>query len=60
LEKTAKEMSAKCDTLDQRVRELEMEAKWLRALVVEKNPSLLADRSEDSSTTPSNTAAKSS
>ncbi|KAI9304334.1 hypothetical protein BJ944DRAFT_231387 [Cunninghamella echinulata] len=45
LEQTAKEMSTKCDTLEKRVRELEMEAKWLRALVIEKNPSLLSDKS---------------
>ncbi|CAO3587504.1 unnamed protein product [Absidia cylindrospora] len=50
LEQTAKEMSTKCEALDKRVRELELEAKWLRALVVEKNPSLLADRSDTSST----------
>ncbi|KAI8337425.1 hypothetical protein BC941DRAFT_513285 [Chlamydoabsidia padenii] len=55
LEKTAKEMSAKCDTLDKRVRELEMEAKWLRALVVEKNPSLLADKPDSSDTDSSKT-----
>ncbi|ORX60256.1 hypothetical protein DM01DRAFT_1299940 [Hesseltinella vesiculosa] len=41
LEQTAKDMSTKCDQLEKRVRELEMEAKWLRALVVEKDPCLL-------------------
>jgi hypothetical protein len=50
LEQTAKEMSSKCEALDKRVRELELEAKWLRALVVEKNPSLLVDRSDSSKT----------
>jgi hypothetical protein len=41
LEKTAKEMTSKAETLEKRVQELEMEVKWLRALVVEKDPSLL-------------------
>ncbi|OAD76794.1 basic-leucine zipper transcription factor, partial [Phycomyces blakesleeanus NRRL 1555(-)] len=34
LELTAKEMTAKTERLENRVKELEMEAKWLRALVV--------------------------
>ncbi|KAK3829225.1 MAG: hypothetical protein J3Q66DRAFT_270671, partial [Benniella sp.] len=34
LEKTAKEMTAKSELLEGRVRELEMEIKWLRGLVV--------------------------
>ncbi|GJJ75541.1 hypothetical protein EMPS_07899 [Entomortierella parvispora] len=37
LEKTAQEMTAKSDRLQARVRELEMEIKWLRGLVVEKD-----------------------
>ncbi|KAG0051057.1 hypothetical protein BGZ83_004135 [Gryganskiella cystojenkinii] len=37
LEKTAQEMTAKSDRLQVRVRELEMEIKWLRGLVVEKD-----------------------
>lgn len=37
LEKTAQEMTAKSDRLQSRVRELEMEIKWLRGLVVEKD-----------------------
>lgn len=41
LEKTAKEMTIKAEALEKRVAELEREAKWLRALVVEKDPSLL-------------------
>ncbi|ORZ17106.1 hypothetical protein BCR42DRAFT_374187 [Absidia repens] len=57
LEQTAKEMSTKCEALDKRVRELEMEAKWLRALVVEKNPSLLADRSDASEKADTNDSA---
>ena len=36
LEKTAKEMSDKCEQLEQKVSQLEMENKWLRGLVVEK------------------------
>ncbi|KAG0174521.1 hypothetical protein DFQ28_005814 [Apophysomyces sp. BC1034] len=46
LEQTAKEMTEKAEVLEQRVKELEMEAKWLRALVVEKDPRLL-NESED-------------
>ncbi|CEP13638.1 hypothetical protein [Parasitella parasitica] len=41
LEQTAKEMTLKAEALEKRVLELEKEAKWLRALVVEKNPALL-------------------
>ncbi|KAF9364116.1 hypothetical protein BGX34_002483 [Mortierella sp. NVP85] len=37
LEKTAKEMTAKSELLEIRVRELEMEIKWLRGLIVEKD-----------------------
>ena len=36
LEKTAKEMTDKCEQLEQKVVQLEMENKWLRGLVVEK------------------------
>ncbi|KAG2198277.1 hypothetical protein INT47_004361 [Mucor saturninus] len=42
LEQTAKEMTAKAEALEKRVIELEKEAKWLRALVVEKDPALLS------------------
>ncbi|KAI9019482.1 hypothetical protein CLU79DRAFT_794374, partial [Phycomyces nitens] len=42
LELTAKEMTAKTERLESRVKELEMEAKWLRALVVEKDVKLLS------------------
>lgn len=42
LEQTAKEMTAKAEALEKRVDELEKEAKWLRALVVEKDPALLS------------------
>lgn len=41
LEQTAKEMTLKAEALEKRVIELEKEAKWLRALVVEKDPALL-------------------
>lgn len=41
LEQTAKEMTSKAEALEKRVQELEMEAKWLRALVIEKDPRLL-------------------
>ncbi|KAL1914217.1 uncharacterized protein VTP21DRAFT_9670 [Calcarisporiella thermophila] len=40
LERTAKEMTAKAEMLEGRVKELEMEIKWLRSLVVEKDPRL--------------------
>ncbi|KAG0373277.1 hypothetical protein BGX24_011911 [Mortierella sp. AD032] len=51
LEKTAKEMTAKSEMLEVRVRELEMEIKWLRGLIVEKD-----SRSLDvGSTTPTST-----
>ncbi|KAF9128943.1 hypothetical protein BGW39_004595 [Mortierella sp. 14UC] len=51
LEKTAKEMTAKSEMLEVRVRELEMEIKWLRGLIVEKD-----SRSLDvGSTTPPST-----
>ncbi|KAF9943405.1 hypothetical protein BGZ67_000085 [Mortierella alpina] len=41
LEKTAKEMTAKSELLEVRVRELEMEIKWLRGLIVEKDSRML-------------------
>jgi len=41
LEETARAMTLKAEALEAKVRELEKEASWLRALVVEKNPSLL-------------------
>ena len=55
LEQTAKEMSTKADELEKRVKELEMEAKWLRALVVEKDPKLLDLVKDDSTTTTTST-----
>jgi hypothetical protein len=48
LEKTTTEMAENVEKLESKVKELEMEAKWLRALVVEKDPSLL-NKEEDSS-----------
>ncbi|KAI8984499.1 hypothetical protein BDF20DRAFT_911593 [Mycotypha africana] len=44
LERTAREMTLKAETLEKRVVELEKEVKWLRALVIEKDPSLLPNR----------------
>ncbi|KAJ1962869.1 hypothetical protein IWQ62_003391 [Dispira parvispora] len=41
MERTAKEMTAKAEALEQRVKELETEIKWLRGLVIEKDPNLL-------------------
>ncbi|KAJ1980191.1 hypothetical protein H4R35_001214 [Dimargaris xerosporica] len=41
MERTAKEMTAKVDMLEKRVRDLETENKWLRGLITEKNPDLL-------------------
>ncbi|KAL1915226.1 uncharacterized protein VTP21DRAFT_7502 [Calcarisporiella thermophila] len=46
LERTAREMTAKAEGLEQRVKELEMEVTWLRSLVVEKD-SRLADLVSD-------------
>jgi hypothetical protein len=37
LEQTANEMSDKCTQLEERIGELEMENKWLRNLITEKN-----------------------
>ncbi|KAG1051835.1 hypothetical protein G6F42_028967 [Rhizopus arrhizus] len=42
LEKTTKEMAENVERLESKVKELEMEAKWLRALVIEKDPKLLS------------------
>ncbi|CEP18422.1 hypothetical protein [Parasitella parasitica] len=47
LEKTTKEMAENVEKLESRVKELEMEAKWLRALVIEKDPKLLAKEKEE-------------
>lgn len=41
LERTAKEMSEKAQTLEIRVKELEKEVRWLKNLIVEKDPRLL-------------------
>lgn len=37
LERTAKEMTDKCSLLEQRINRLEMENRWLKSLIVEKN-----------------------
>ncbi|KAI8358906.1 hypothetical protein B0O80DRAFT_423919 [Mortierella sp. GBAus27b] len=41
LEKTAKEMTTKSELLEIRVKELEMEIKWLRGLIVEKDSRMM-------------------
>ncbi|CAG8701979.1 7928_t:CDS:1, partial [Dentiscutata heterogama] len=41
LEKTSKDMTAKAEVLENKVRELEKEIKWLRSLIVEKDARLL-------------------
>jgi hypothetical protein len=38
LERTAREMSTKAETLESRVKELEREIKWLKNLLIEKDP----------------------
>ncbi|KAI9478719.1 MAG: hypothetical protein EXX96DRAFT_619643 [Benjaminiella poitrasii] len=45
LERTAKETAEHVEKLEAKVKELEMEAKWLRNLVLEKDPNLLKDKS---------------
>ncbi|KAI8341531.1 hypothetical protein BC941DRAFT_417199 [Chlamydoabsidia padenii] len=41
LQQTVQEMTAKTEQLEKRCKELELEAKWLRALLIEKNPALV-------------------
>ncbi|KAJ2655895.1 hypothetical protein IWW48_005294 [Coemansia sp. RSA 1200] len=41
LEHTAREMTAKAEALEKRVQELEMETRWLKSLITEKDPSAL-------------------
>ncbi|CAH1763279.1 295_t:CDS:2 [Entrophospora sp. SA101] len=43
LRELQKEMTARTELLDERVKELEMENKWLRKLIVEKDAKLLLD-----------------
>ncbi|CEI88359.1 Putative Bzip transcription factor [Rhizopus microsporus] len=43
LEKKAKELTEYVEQLENKVKDLEKEAKWLRALVVEKDPNLLQE-----------------
>ncbi|KAF9192383.1 hypothetical protein BGZ51_005216 [Haplosporangium sp. Z 767] len=59
LEKTAKEMTAKAELLELRVRELEMEIKWLRGLIIEKDSRIL-DVGLESSISLTSTASASS
>ncbi|KAJ1727030.1 hypothetical protein LPJ72_006118, partial [Coemansia sp. Benny D160-2] len=41
LEHTAREMTAKAEALEKRVQELEMETRWLKSLITEKDPKAL-------------------
>ncbi|KAJ2505862.1 hypothetical protein H4217_009145 [Coemansia sp. RSA 1939] len=41
LEHTAREMTAKAEALEKRVQELEMETRWLKSLITEKDPNAL-------------------
>lgn len=43
LEKKAKELTEYVEQLENKVKDLEKEAKWLRALVIEKDPNLLQE-----------------
>jgi hypothetical protein len=53
LEQTAKEMSEKADRLEGRVKELELEIKWLRSILIEKE-----SRTSDPSTEGATAAGK--
>jgi hypothetical protein len=46
LERTAKEMTEKSDLLESRVKELELEIKWLRSLLLEKDAARQSDGAE--------------
>ncbi|KAK9761949.1 hypothetical protein K7432_012759 [Basidiobolus ranarum] len=41
LEKTTKEMSDKANSLEKKVKELEMEVKWLQTLLIDKDPNFV-------------------
>ncbi|KAJ2617979.1 hypothetical protein H4S08_000059 [Coemansia sp. RSA 1365] len=41
LERTAREMSEKAETLEKRVQELEVETRWLKSLITERDPDVL-------------------
>ncbi|KAJ2546151.1 hypothetical protein EV175_005705 [Coemansia sp. RSA 1933] len=41
LEQSAREMTAKAEALEKRVQELEMETRWLKSLITEKDPNAL-------------------
>jgi hypothetical protein len=51
-EKTVKEMTEKSNGLENRVKELEMEIKWLRGLLIEKNNGSSIPSTPSSSTAP--------
>lgn len=42
LERTAREMAAKAEALEKRVKELETETRWLKSLITDKDPSLIS------------------
>ncbi|KAI8069250.1 hypothetical protein BC940DRAFT_272410 [Gongronella butleri] len=46
LQQTVQEMTQRTEQLEERCKELELEAKWLRALLVEKNPALITPLSK--------------
>ncbi|KAJ2745722.1 hypothetical protein GGI20_001946 [Coemansia sp. BCRC 34301] len=43
LERTAREMSVKAEALERRVQELETETRWLKSLIIDKDPNLLSN-----------------
>lgn len=47
LEQKSKELNENVEKLEAKVKELEMEAKWLRALVLEKDPNLLINKKDE-------------
>lgn len=51
MEKTVREMTEKSTGLEDRVRELELEVKWLRGLLIEKTSSEPTDTSNSQNTT---------
>ncbi|KAJ2445087.1 hypothetical protein GGF42_006111 [Coemansia sp. RSA 2424] len=43
LERTAREMTVKAEALERRVQELEMETRWLKSLIIDKDPNILSN-----------------
>ncbi|KAI7902770.1 uncharacterized protein BX663DRAFT_510428 [Cokeromyces recurvatus] len=58
LERTTKEMEENVEILEAKVKELEMEAKWLRNLILEKDPNLLNQIEENSNKEDASTSKK--